>query len=65
MGGAITFSGTYWTTRTERERAEQARRDHLAAARQQTWVVFLTQLENFLDHTRELLEALGGDSETP
>jgi hypothetical protein len=61
VGGAITFGGTYWTSHTQRQQVEQTRRDQVNGLRRQAWVTFLTKLDMFLDHTRELVVAMDGD----
>lgn len=60
VGGLITFGGTYWNTRVQRWQSRQTRRDQLADCQRQVLVIFLTRLDTFRDHTRELVAALEG-----
>ncbi|MCZ7436850.1 hypothetical protein O7598_10640 [Micromonospora sp. WMMC241] len=63
VGGLITFGGTYRTASVQRRQVEQARREQIADARRQTQVSFLTKLDTFLDHARELVLAMDGNDD--
>ncbi|MFI7075485.1 hypothetical protein [Micromonospora sediminicola] len=63
VGGLITVAGTYGTVSAQRRQVQQARRDQVTDARRQAWVTYLTRLDTFLDHARELVVAMDGDDQ--